>query len=87
MVHCADEILALFKDAHDSGSNELKVPMYSVRECVEAAETIALCAQHQKSIVDDILTVSKLDSHLLVITPTVVQPVAVTRQAIKMCVI
>jgi PAS domain-containing protein len=40
-----------------------------IKECVEAANNIVLCVQHQKSIVDDILTVSKLDSNLLHIIP------------------
>ncbi|CAI4211980.1 unnamed protein product, partial [Parascedosporium putredinis] len=37
-----------------------------------------------KSIVDDILTVSKLDSNLLVITPVPSQPVEIIRRAVKM---
>jgi hypothetical protein len=61
---------------------------------IDAAQTIALCAQHQvsipflrsvtltnqdcnqKRIVDDILTLSKLDSALLMVTPVAVQPVS-----------
>lgn len=55
-----------------------------VADCIEAANNIALCVQHQKSIVDDILTVSKLDSNLLLITPVPVQPVAVVQRAMNM---
>jgi signal transduction histidine kinase len=51
---------------------------------IDAAQTIALCAQHQKRIVDDILTLSKLDSALLVVTPVDVQPVSVVQRALKM---
>ncbi|KAH8678914.1 hypothetical protein BGZ60DRAFT_370994 [Tricladium varicosporioides] len=51
---------------------------------VESAETILLCARHQKAIVDDILTISKLDSNLLLITPMPEQPVEIVRQALKM---
>lgn len=51
---------------------------------VDAAQTIALCAQHQKRIVDDVLTLSKLDSALLLVTPVDVQPVAVVQRALKM---
>jgi len=47
---------------------------------IDAAETIQLCAQHQKSIVDDILTISKLDSNLVLITPVPVRPVKVLQQ-------
>lgn len=74
---CADEI----KEA-------LEHPRFKVdeviRECLEAVNTIALCVQHQKSIVDDILTISKLNSNLLVIAPTPTQPIQVVQQAMKM---
>lgn len=55
-----------------------------VVDCIEAANNIALCVQHQKSIVDDILTVSKLDSNLLLITPVPAQPLAVVQRAMHM---
>lgn len=55
-----------------------------VADCIEAANNIALCVQHQKSIVDDILTVSKLDSNLLLITPVPAQPLAVVQRAMNM---
>ncbi|EUC45616.1 hypothetical protein COCMIDRAFT_95111 [Bipolaris oryzae ATCC 44560] len=54
------------------------------KSCIEAANNIALCVQHQKSIVDDILTVSKLDSNLLRMTPIPSQPAAVVERAIAM---
>lgn len=55
-----------------------------IENSIDAAQTIALCAQHQKRIVDDILTLSKLDSALLVVAPVSTQPVSVARRAIKM---
>lgn len=55
-----------------------------IMDCIEAANNIALCVQHQKSIVDDILTVSKLDSNLLLITPVPTQPLAVVQRAMNM---
>lgn len=51
---------------------------------VESGRTILLCAAHQKRIIDDVLTLSKLDSHLLSITPVVVQPRAVVQSALRM---
>ncbi|KAL8413790.1 hypothetical protein RB594_005145 [Gaeumannomyces avenae] len=51
---------------------------------IENAETIILCAQHQKRIVDDILTMSKLDSRLLVVTPITANPVQIVQEALKM---
>ncbi|KAK5117379.1 hypothetical protein LTR62_005997 [Meristemomyces frigidus] len=53
-------------------------------EIVDAAQTIILCAQHQKRIVDDILTLSKLDASLLIISPDPVQPPALVRKILKM---
>ncbi|KAF2704014.1 aerobic respiration control sensor protein arcB [Pleomassaria siparia CBS 279.74] len=55
-----------------------------ITDCIEAANNIALCVQHQKSIVDDILTVSKLDSNLLLITPVPTQPVTVIQRTMNM---
>ncbi|KAF3279616.1 hypothetical protein TWF132_000601 [Orbilia oligospora] len=55
-----------------------------ITAAIDAAQTILLCASHQKRVVDDILTLSKLDSARLIITPVDVQPVAVVNEAIKM---
>jgi PAS domain S-box-containing protein len=52
--------------------------------CLDAANTINLCASHQKRIVDDILTLSKADSNLLTVTPVDDQPVRVVQRALKM---
>ncbi|RYP86979.1 hypothetical protein DL769_000622 [Monosporascus sp. CRB-8-3] len=63
--------------ATSSGINLLK-------DGIEGAEIIVACAAHQKRIVDDILTMSKLDSNLLTVTPATVNPIQVVRQAFKM---
>ncbi|KAK3330520.1 putative histidine kinase group protein [Apodospora peruviana] len=64
------------------------LPVDEVRSLLESsidsAETIVGCAQHQKRIVDDILTMSKLDSKLLAITPITVNPVHMVKEALKM---
>ncbi|KAF2465897.1 uncharacterized protein BDR25DRAFT_197504, partial [Lindgomyces ingoldianus] len=51
---------------------------------LDSAQTILLCAQHQKRIVDDILTLSKLDSNLLLIAPERSRPVALVEKALQM---
>lgn len=85
ILQCADEI--------SSGLNRYKLldtPSQAsalgvlVDSCIEAANTISLCASHQKRIVDDILTLSKLDSKLLLVTPVDVQPVTVVQNVLKM---
>jgi hypothetical protein len=76
---CSDDIRETLTN-HDFSQADQVV----VADCIEAANNIALCVQHQKSIVDDILTVSKLDSNLLLITPVPAQPVAVVQRAMNM---
>lgn len=55
-----------------------------VDSTIDSAQTITLCAQHQKRIVDDVLTLSKLDSAMMAVTPVDTQPVAVTHKVLKM---
>lgn len=50
----------------------------------ESAQIIALCAQHQGRIINDVLTLSKLDSGMLVVDPIPVQPVSMIKQTLKM---
>ncbi|KAK8204453.1 hypothetical protein BKA81DRAFT_360868 [Phyllosticta paracitricarpa] len=90
ILQCADEIsssLAEFKDTnvndfHSRGVAEIDAEL--VTSSIDAAQTIALCAQHQKRIVDDVLTLSKLDSAMLLVTPVDVQPLTVVQRALKM---
>ncbi|OIW32623.1 hypothetical protein CONLIGDRAFT_572111 [Coniochaeta ligniaria NRRL 30616] len=81
ILQCADDISSALEVYQTSRAAP---PQDVVESCVDAANTISLCVQHQKSIVDDILTVSKLDSNLLVITPVPSQPEAILRRAVKM---
>lgn len=76
---CADDILDTLT-RHQFSERDSAV----VSSCIEAASTITLCVQHQKSIVDDVLTISKLNSNLLVISPIPTQPTQVIQQAMKM---
>ncbi|KAL2063482.1 hypothetical protein VTL71DRAFT_5287 [Oculimacula yallundae] len=86
ILQCSDEITSSLMEfrAADEGSNYPQKLLDTLENSIDAAQTIALCAQHQKRIVDDILTLSKLDSALLVVTPVAVQPVAVVQRALKM---
>ncbi|CAN9205051.1 unnamed protein product [Alternaria sp. RS040] len=72
---CADDIRDTLTQYKFSCSSDQKM----AKECVEAADNIALCVQHQKSIVDDVLTVSKLDSNLLRIAPIPAQPIIIAK--------
>ncbi|CAN8100386.1 unnamed protein product [Discula destructiva] len=66
------------------GGNARPEDQLLMESSVENAETIIACAQHQKRIVDDILTMSKLDSKLLAVTPITVDPLEIAQEALKM---
>ncbi|KAJ2905684.1 hypothetical protein MKZ38_004759 [Zalerion maritima] len=55
-----------------------------VANSIDNGETIISCAQHQKRIVDDILTMSKLNSKLLAVTPITVDPTQIVQEALRM---
>ena len=86
ILQCADEISTSLSDFRLSEEmSEASDKLSDLFDSgIDAAQIIALCAQHQKRIVDDILTLSKLDSALLIVTPVAVQPVAVVQRALKM---
>lgn len=86
ILQCADEIssgLSRYR-LEDPSSHIPGALSVLLDSCVEAANTISLCASHQKRIVDDILTLSKLDSKLLLVTPVDVQPIVVVQNVMRM---
>ncbi|KAI0391560.1 hypothetical protein F5Y17DRAFT_468155 [Xylariaceae sp. FL0594] len=50
---------------------------------LDAANTIIYCVQHQKQIVDDVLTLSKLDSDLLIVSPSRVELMTLVTSSLK----
>lgn len=98
LIGCADEILASLNEVRSTlhgpeASNSLvlspKEPgkertLHLIEEAIEAADTIIYCAMHQKRIIDDILTLSRLDSNLLLVSPEPSQPLELVRGALKM---
>jgi signal transduction histidine kinase len=82
ILHCADEIST---SLHRQISQVL--PMFApdnMHSMIQAADTISYCAMHQKRIVDDILTLSKLDSDLLEVSPQPEEPVDLVERALRM---
>jgi PAS domain S-box-containing protein len=65
ILQCADEISTILSEFKSSGSDVIDSSI--IADSIDAAQTIALCAQHQKRIVDDVLTLSKLDSAMLMV--------------------
>ena len=82
ILQCSDEISTSLTRFKNSGASN--VPEDLLTSCLDAAQIINLCSQHQKRIVDDILTLSKLDSQLLLVTPVDAQPLTVVQRALKM---
>ncbi|TIA48566.1 hypothetical protein D6C79_04046 [Aureobasidium pullulans] len=56
----------------------------TVDPLVDAAQTITLCARHMKQIIDEVLTFSKLDSNLLVLSLEKAQVPSIIKTALKM---
>jgi CheY-like chemotaxis protein len=83
IIQCGDWIGTSLSEFGGESQN-VTIPRELVDGYVDAAQTIVLCAQHQKRTIDDILTLSKLDSDLLFVTPVEVQPISVIRIALKM---
>ncbi|KAB8292244.1 hypothetical protein EYC80_007986 [Monilinia laxa] len=95
LIGCADEILFSLHDYKNSinqfiGAGKIRellsaeLPTYLIDDAIEATDTIIYCAMHQKRIIDDILTLSRLDSNLLVVSPEASQPVHIINNALKM---
>ena len=72
------------RNPHLEHNSEISKPLHLLDETIEAADTIIYCAMHQKRIIDDILTLSRLDSNLLLVSPEPSQPIHLVRSALKM---
>lgn len=83
ILQCSDEISSTLTELKNAGGLDTE-QLENVESNIDAAQTITLCAQHQKRIVDDVLTLSKLDSAMLLVTPADSQPVTVVQRALKM---
>lgn len=68
ITQSADGIILSLEDAKGLGNVESFMEI--LKSNAEAAESILFCAAHQRRIIDDILTLGKLDSKLLTVFPT-----------------
>ncbi|KAL1903583.1 hypothetical protein Sste5346_000211 [Sporothrix stenoceras] len=85
ILQTVDEITSTINELRTHASNGTAADYTRAFDNIqEASSTITLCTNHQKRIVDDVLTLSKLDSQLLPVTPVDVQPVMVVRGTLKM---
>lgn len=75
ILHCAEDILDLVRETKDEAI---------AASIIDAAETIMLCTTHQRHIVDDVLSFSKIDSAMLSLRPKSVQPKPSIAKSLKM---
>ncbi|KAI4716356.1 hypothetical protein E4T48_07477 [Aureobasidium sp. EXF-10727] len=68
VLHCAENILDAVKDGEAESDN------IAVDDIVDAVHTIQLCVDHQKALVDDVLSFSKLDASMLSLAPRATKP-------------
>ncbi|KAJ4983602.1 hsp90-like protein [Stagonosporopsis vannaccii] len=83
IIQCADSIITTHQILKQSTCCDGDVGK-TLLATVDSAETIVQCSKHMKTIVDDVLTISKLDSGLFAMTPIDVQIESTARDAVKM---
>ncbi|KAF1829678.1 putative histidine kinase HHK12p [Decorospora gaudefroyi] len=79
VLHLAEEVKEVTKEiggAHDDVRDQ-------VADILDAADTILLCVSHQNTLVDDILSFSKLDSMMLSLVPRQTRPKWEFSQALR----
>ncbi|KAK3671165.1 hypothetical protein LTR78_008966 [Recurvomyces mirabilis] len=74
VLHCSEDI-------DEAISDESNIDLAAIQESVE---TINLCIQHQRNIVDDVLSFSKLDASMLTLSPKPSQPRTDLANTLKM---
>ena len=74
VMHCSDDIEEAVRDRG-------KVDFPAIKEAVE---TINLCISHQRNIVDDVLSFSKLDASMLSLAPKSAKPSEQLAESMKM---
>lgn len=82
ITQCADNVKSSLQAA--TRTNDSLLLMEIVKLNVEAADSILFCVAHQRRIIDDILTLGKLDSGLLAISPAAFRPSELVEQCLKM---
>ncbi|KAI5810883.1 hypothetical protein DFH27DRAFT_604944 [Peziza echinospora] len=78
VLQSAESILADMVHFQKSGGK------LDVEAIIDSARTILLCVNHQTRIIEDILTVSKLDAMLLTVVPVEVQMTDLLSKSLKM---
>jgi PAS domain S-box-containing protein len=82
IVHCADAIIGM---AEEIRCDDIPAQRdEALIEVVQNAKIVLQCATHQRRILDDVLTLSKLKSMLVSIEPVAVEPASMVRSIMSM---
>ncbi|KAF1913763.1 hypothetical protein BDU57DRAFT_558724 [Ampelomyces quisqualis] len=87
IVHCADSISMSLDDVREKGDISSMLPesvLDALTANVSAASVILDCCKHQKRIIDDVLTLSRLEATLLSVKPSAVNPAELINSVIAM---
>jgi signal transduction histidine kinase/CheY-like chemotaxis protein len=86
IVHCADSI-SMSLDDFKTKEDPSKVPesiLNALTANASAAAVILDCCKHQKRIIDDVLTLSRLEATLLTVKPSAVRPTELVNSVLAM---
>ena len=84
IIQCADDITTGLEGYRDLDLSSASIPSDLLANIIDSAETISLCAEHQSRIIKDVLTMSKIDSGMLQISPTSFHVVDSIKSMLKM---
>lgn len=86
IIQCADGINSTLLEARNKAPAQAQtiISAEDMDSILELAQTITLCSQHQTRIVNDILTLSKLDASLLTVSVVAVDPISTLEHALKL---
>ena len=82
-MQLADGIAKSLRDIEDSTAGQETYKAVA-HDNVESSNTILACAAHLQRVIDDVLMLSRLESHMLSITPVVAQPINLVANTVKM---
>ncbi|KAK8088387.1 hypothetical protein PG997_003348 [Apiospora hydei] len=77
-------VMSMISQSHPKDDRIVQQTNVEIKQCLDSLHTIVSCSLHQKRVVDDILTLSKMDSNLMAIAPVRSDTAQVISEAIHM---
>ncbi|SMQ51115.1 unnamed protein product [Zymoseptoria tritici ST99CH_3D7] len=84
MSLCVESIISTLQPMLKSPGEQIRASRETIKSTLESAEMIMECVQHQKFIMDDVLTLSKIGSGLLVVSPIEIQPLDELKRGLRL---